>query len=116
MIPCVYYLSEQLANMILQASEQELFSPEFTHRDLYGQWLKEAYEEPGFLHQGDYMSIYLDCIEKDCDALTADETQAVVTFLIRQMRHAYEPYSCICDRSLGLYLKHYANLMKGESK
>lgn len=78
--------------------------------DRYREWLKAAYEEPGFLDAKDYFSIYEACREKSPETLTNDEVRGCVTFLIRQMRNQYAPYPCLTDGELLGLLERWIQL------
>ena len=82
--------------------------------DRYREWLKAAYDEPGFLDEGDYFSVYESCREKAPGTLSKDEVRACVTFLIRQMRNQYAPYPCLAGGELLALLDRWIELNEEE--
>lgn len=108
--------TEALADVLLNASDEELKNPGFDRQDCFTEWLALAYDDPDFFYEGDYIGVYQKCRCRNAQDLTLDEVRACVTFLIRQMRHEYAPYSCIRNRSLGNCLKRLYELTKEEAK
>ena len=76
----------------------------------YRDWLKAAYDEPAFLYDGDYFSVYEACREKTPETMTKSEVRGCVTFLLRQMRSQYAPYPCLTSGELLSLLDRWIEL------
>ena len=98
------------------ASSMERKNPAFTKNDAYREWQSAAYNEPEFLYAGDYITLYKRCMRKDAAHLNVEEVRASITFLLRQMRCEYAPYSCIVSGRLAALMARYIELVKGEFK
>lgn len=108
--------TEVCAKYLSSASLAERKNPAFTRDDAYREWQMAAYDEPAFLYDGDYLSLYNHCAAKDAANLSMEEVRASITFLIRQMRCEYAPYSCIVSGRLASLLTRYIALAKEEIK
>ena len=73
-------------------------------------WQTATYEESGFLDTGDFFAVYEKCRNKAPDMLTSNEVRGCVTFLLRQMRYEYPPYSCIENGELLALLERWLEL------
>lgn len=96
--------------------EESRNDPYFTKRDAWREWQSAAYADPGFLYDGDIFDVYADCRNRDTDTLTMNEVRGCLTFLIRQTRCEYPPYSCLCDGTLPKLLFRFIDLAKEGSR
>lgn len=110
------YKAEVCTDYLSSASLAERRNPAFTKDDAYREWQKAAYDEPAFLYDGDYLSLHSHCAGKDAANLSMEEVRASITFLLRQMRCEYAPYSCIVSGRLASLLTRYIALAKEETK
>ena len=78
-------------------------------------WRKAVYDDPDFLSDGDYFTVYGECRGKDPGSLNEEQVRACVTFLLRQMRSAGAPYPCLTSGELLGFLNRWIKL-KEEAK
>ncbi len=106
--------TRQLSAFLKEASVAELSDPRFTVLPVFRNWLSAAYDDPDFLVSQDYITVYGECREKPVEKLTKHQVRACITFLIRQMRCSYVPYSCILDGSLVRLLDRWMEMEEAE--
>ena len=89
--------------------------PRLDNDDRFRAWRKAAYEDSDFLYDGDYITCYEECRDKDASELTNDQVRASITFLLRQMRNQYAPYPCLVSGELHKLLLRWIELNEEEN-
>ncbi len=100
--------------VLSSASQEEREKTDLTRHEAFQAWRRAAYEESGFLYDGDYIGMYRACKEKRIEGLSMEEVRACITFDLRQMRCEYAPYSCIVRGELAALLRRYLELTEVE--
>ena len=104
--------SENFLSLILPETGKH---PGLDNDDRFRAWRKAAYEDPGFLYDGDYIACYEECRDKETSELTNDEVRCCITFLLRQMRNQYAPYPCLVSGELYRLLLRWIELKEEEN-
>ena len=87
--------------------------PGHTRDERWKAWLKTVYEDSNFLYDGDFFAVYDECRDKLPGEMDKDQVRACITFLLRQMRQEYEPYSCLTSGELLALLNRWIDLAEG---
>lgn len=84
--------------------------PGNTDDERFRDWREAVYSDPEFLYEGNYITCYWECRDKEIKTLTNDEVRGCITFLLRQMRCEYPPYPCLDSGELLAYLDRWIEL------
>ena len=107
-----------MSDLMKKARDCEIFlrlsetgkHPGIVNDDRFRAWRKAAYDDPGFLYGGDYISCYEECRDRDVNELTNEQVRGCITFLLRQMRNQYAPYPCLVSGQLHSLLLRWIGL------
>lgn len=105
---------QECVAILSSASQEVRRKTDLTQHEAFQAWRRAAYEEPGFLYDGDYIGMYRACREKRLEGLSLEEVRTCITFDLRQMRCEYAPYSCIVKGELASLLRRYLELTEVE--
>ena len=92
------------------AAEERLQDPALTQCHIFRDWLEAVYNAPSFLARTGYLACYSGCRGRNVRELNLEEVQGCITFLVRQMRNQYPPYSCIVSGEMKKLLERWLEL------